>query len=102
MPSNDSERRNPRMYKITITVYTNCGRDFTKSEPIEISYEGSDIDELKKCINSTILNAMRAFNANDGLTRIEYTIEENGVYVDHEVGYYNIDLANNTAKFVID
>ena len=92
------------MYKITLDIYpiADCGEDCTKGDPIEISYEGSDISELKKCINATVLNAMRAFNANDGLTRIEYTIEENGEYIDHEVGYYNIDLANNTAKFVID
>lgn len=83
-------------YKITLTIYP------ADAERIEVSYEGSDIYELKKHINATILSTMRTLNADDDLTRIEYVIEKNGEYFDSEEGYYRVDWVNGVPKFVID
>ena len=90
-------------YKITLSIYpiADCGEDLRKGEPLEVSYEGNDLDAMKLAINNTVIAVMKELNVNDGLTLVECDIEKNGEYFDNEEGYYRVDLANNTAKFLI-
>ena len=92
------------MYKITLDIYpiADCGEDLTKGDPIEISYEGTDLCELKKFINNTIVQTMKAFNANDGETFVELAIEKDGEYYDHDEATVFVDLQNSTVKFKED
>jgi hypothetical protein len=96
--------REENTYKLTLAIYSiaDCGEDFKKGEPLEVSYEGTDLDALKRAIEWTVIETMKVHNANDGLTRVECDIEKNGEYFDGDTGYYRVDLANGTAKFLID
>lgn len=89
------------MYKITLYIYpiSDCGEDLIKGEPIEISYEGTDLYELKKSIDNTIVQTMKTHNTNDGEVFVELAIEKNGEYYDHDEATVFVDLQNNTVKF---
>lgn len=96
--------REENTYKLTLAIYpiADCGEDLCKGEPLEASYEGNDLDAMKLAISNTIVAVMKIYNANDGLTLVECDIEKNGEYFDSDTGYYRVDLANGTAKFLID
>lgn len=91
-------------YKITLAIYpiADCGKDLSKGEPCEVSYEGSDVYELKKFIDATILNTIRALNASDGETFVEMDIEHNGEYYDHDEQTIFVDLKNNRIQYGIE
>ena len=88
-------------YKITLTIYpiADCGKDLSRGDPLEVSYEGSDLDALKRNIDHTILDTMRKLNANDGETFVRLDIEHNGRYCDHDEQTVWVDLQNNLIKY---
>jgi hypothetical protein len=92
------------MYKITLTIYpiADCGKDLQHGEPLEVFYEGSDVYEMKKDIDTTILHTMRELNANDGETFVEFLMEHNGEYYDHDEQWIDVDLENNCIKYGIE
>ena len=100
----EERKEKPKMYKITLTIYpiADCGEDLSKGEPCEVSYEGSDVHELKKYIDDTILNTIRALNTSDGETFVEMDIEHNGEYYDHDEQTIWVDLQNNCIKYGIE
>ena len=90
-------------YKLTLAIYpiADCGKDLSRGNPLEVSYEGSDLDALKRDIDYVILDTMRKFNANDGETFVELDIEHNGRYYDHDEQTIFVDLKNNHIKYGI-
>ena len=88
------------MYKVELTIYplADCGEDFSRGEPLEASYEGNDLDALKRDIDYSILDAMNKLNANDGETFVELLIEHDGEYYDHDETTVFVDLKNNRVK----
>ena len=89
------------MYKFELTIHSiaDCGEDLSKGEPIVASYEGNDLDAMKRDIDFSILDAMRKFNANDGETFVELLIERNGEYYDHDEATVFVDLKNNRIEY---
>lgn len=92
------------MYKIILTIcpIADCGEDLQHGEPIEVSYEGNDAYQMKKDIDDTILSAMKELNANDGETFVEFLMEHDGEYYDHDEQWIYVDLANNCIKHGIE
>lgn len=90
-------------YKLTLTIYpiADCGRDLRIRDALEVSYEGEDLDALKRAIDWTIINTMKAHNANDGETFVDLDIEKNGEYYDHDEATVFVDLKNNHIKYGI-
>lgn len=95
--------REENTYKLTLAIYpiADCGEDLSKGEPLEVSYEGTDLDALKRAIDWTIINTMKVHNANDGETFVELDIEHNGNYYDHDEQTVFVDLQNNRIKYGI-
>jgi hypothetical protein len=94
----------PNIYKLTLTIYpvADCGRNLRISDALEVSYEGEDLDALKRVIDWTIINTMKVHNANDGETFVELDIEHNGEYYDHDEQTVWVDLQNNRIKYDIE
>lgn len=92
------------MYKLELTIYpiADCGEDLKHGEPLEVSYEGNDIHQMKKDIDTTILHTMRELNANDGETFVELLIEHDGEYYDHDEQCIYVDFKNNCIKYGIE
>ena len=88
------------MYKLTLYIYpiADCGEDLTKGEPIEVSYEGTDLCAMKLAIDNTIIATMTLYNSNDGETFVELAIEKDGEYYDHDEATVFVDLQNNRVK----
>jgi hypothetical protein len=91
-------------YKMTLYIYhiDEEDRDALTGESFMVRTYGINIDEMKKSIPQTLILTMRMSNLKDGLTLVECDIEKNGEYFDSDTGYYRVDLANGTAKFLID
>ena len=85
------------MYKITL--YINPIAD--KGDPLEVSYEGEDLDDLKRMMSWTILETMRVHNASDGDIYIDLFIEKNGEHYDHDEGNAFVDLKSNRIQYDI-
>lgn len=85
-------------YKLTLTIYPIADR----GDALEVSYEGTDLDALKRAIDWTIINTMKVHNANDGKTFVELDIEKNGEYYDHDEQTVWVDLQNNCIKYGIE
>ena len=93
--------REENTYKLTLTIYpiADCGWSLRRSEALDVSYEGTDLDALKRAIDWTIINTMKAHNANDGETFVDLDIEKNGEYYDHDEQTVFVDLQNNRIKY---
>jgi hypothetical protein len=91
------------MYKLTLYIYpiADCGEDLTKGEPLEVSYEGADLDALKRAIDWTILETMKVHNANDGEAFVDLVIEKDDEYYDSDSAIACVDLTNNCIKYEI-
>ena len=91
-------------YKMTMSIYHIDEEDenASKGEPFMTYAYGVNLYEMKKNISHTLVLIMKQFNIPDGLTLVECDIEKNGEYFDSDTGYYRVDLANDTAKFLID
>ena len=92
------------MYKVTLTIYpiADCGKDLQHGEPIEVSYEGNDAYQMKIDVDDVILNAMKELNANDGETFVEFSMEHDGEYFDHDEQWIYVDIANNRVEHGIE
>lgn len=90
-------------YKITLYIYpiADCGKDLSKGEPLEVFYEGTDLDALKRAIDWTIIETMKMHKANDGETLVEMEIEKNDEYYDRDEAVVFVDLKNNRVKYNI-
>ena len=91
-------------YKMTMFIYHIDEEDenASKGEPFMTDAYGVNLYEMKRNISHTLVLIMKQFNIPDGLTLVECDIEKNGEYFDSDTGYYRVDLANGTAKFLID
>ena len=91
------------VYKITLAIYpiADCGKDLTKGEPLETSYEGNNLVILKRAIDWTIINTMKIHNANDGETFVEMDIEKDGKYFDHDEITAVVDLRHSSLRYVM-
>ena len=91
-------------YKLTLTIYpiADCGWSLSRGKALEVSYEGTNLDALKRAIDWNIINTMKAHNANDGETFVELDIEKNGNYYDHDEQTVFVDLQNNRIKYGIE
>ena len=91
------------MYELTLYIYpiADCSEDLIKGEPLDVSYEGEDLDALKRAIDWTIIETMKVHNANDGETFVELAIEKDGEYYDHDEATVFVDLQNNIVKYGI-
>ena len=85
------------MYKLTLYICPIADN----GEPLDVSYEGNDLDALKREIDWAIINTMKVHNANDGETYLEMFIEKDGEYYDHDEGTVVVDLRNNLVKYEI-
>lgn len=96
--------REENIYKLTLAIYpiADCGADLSKGEPLEVSYEGTDLNVMKLAIDNTIIAVMKELNANDGETFVELDIEHNGNYYDHDEQTVFVDLQNNCIKYGIE
>jgi hypothetical protein len=92
------------MYKITLTIYpiVDCGKDLQHGEPIEVSYEGNDAYQIKKDVDDTILRAMKELNTNDDEAFVEFLMEHDGEYFDHDEQWIYVDIKNNRVKHGIE
>lgn len=90
-------------YKITLYIYpiADCGKDLSKGEPLEVSYEATDLDALKRAIDWTIIETMKMHKANGGETLVEMEIEKNDEYYDRDEAVVFVDLKNNRVKYNI-
>ena len=90
-------------YKITLYIYpiTDCGKDLSRGEPLEVSYEATDLDALKRAIDWTIIETMKMHKANGGETLVEMEIEKNDEYYDRDEAVVFVDLKNNRVKYNI-
>ena len=90
------------MYKITLTIYpiTDCGEDFKQGEPIEVSYEGNDAYQMKVNADDIILRTMN--NSNDTKVFVEFLMEHDGEYYDHDEQLVYVDITNNCIKHGIE
>lgn len=68
------------MYKLTLYICPIADN----GEPLDVSYEGNDLDALKRAIDWTIINTMKVHNANDGETFVELNIEKDDKHYDHD------------------
>lgn len=95
--------REENTYKLTLAIYpiADCGEDLSKGEPLEVSYEGTDLNVMKLAIDNTIIAVMKELNANDGETFVEMDIEHNGEYYDHDEQTIFVDLQNNRIQYGI-
>ncbi len=85
------------MYKLTLYISPIADN----GEPLEVSYEGTDLDALKRAIDWTIIETMKVHNTNDGETFVELAIEKDGEYYDHDEATVFVDLQNNRVKYGI-
>ena len=90
------------MYKITLTIYpiTDYDEDLKQVEPIEVSYEGNDAYQMKINVDDVILRTMN--NSNDTKAFVEFLMEHNGEYFDHDEQWIYVDIANNCIKHGIE
>lgn len=92
------------MYKIELTIYpiADCGEDLQHGESITVSYEGNDAHQMKTDVDDVILNAMKELNANDGETFVEFLMEHDGEYFDHDEQWIYVDIKNNRVEHGIE
>lgn len=90
------------MYKITLTIYpiTDYGEDLKQAEPIEVSYEGTDAYQMKTSVDKVILRTMN--NSNDTKAFVEFLMEHDGEYFDHDEQWIYVDITNNCIKHGIE
>lgn len=90
------------MYKITLTIYpiTDYGEDLKQAEPIEVSYEGNDAYQMKVNVDDIILRTMN--NSNDTKAFVEFLMEHDGEYYDHDEQLVYVDITNNRVEHGIE
>lgn len=84
------------MYKITLTIHPKQG------EPIEVSYEGNDAYQMKIDVDDIILRTMKEHNSNDGEAFVDFLMEHDGEYYDHDEQFVYVDITNNRVEHGIE
>ena len=77
-------------YKMTLYVYpvVLCGSDLQRSNPLEVTAEGTDLYELKQRIEELILSCCDY----DGECFVEMRVEKNGQYCESDEAWAEVDL----------